>query len=154
MESGRAFDTVATLYDAQRSGYPEELFADLSAIAGMDQERASSKLGAARARLLMDWRLRVLKSPPPTQGLRSSKLPAVGLETRRAFALLSLHLKIGRLSPIVSAWSLLRSPGIGIVQTSDLGKPQTRLYRAAASRSLATRPDGRQNWFAAWSLRI
>ena len=35
MEPGRAFDTVAALYDAQRSGYPEELFADLSAIAAL-----------------------------------------------------------------------------------------------------------------------
>jgi SAM-dependent methyltransferase len=33
MEAGRAFDTVATLYDAHRSGYAEELFTDPSAIA-------------------------------------------------------------------------------------------------------------------------
>jgi SAM-dependent methyltransferase len=36
MVSGRAFDTVAALYDAQRSGYPEELFSDLSTIAALD----------------------------------------------------------------------------------------------------------------------
>ena len=36
MERGRTFDTVADLYDAQRSGYPGALFADLAAIAGLE----------------------------------------------------------------------------------------------------------------------
>ena len=36
MEDGRTFDAVAAAYDAQRSGYPDELFADLSAIAELD----------------------------------------------------------------------------------------------------------------------
>jgi ubiquinone/menaquinone biosynthesis C-methylase UbiE len=33
MEAGRSFDNVAAVYDAQRSGYPQKLFEDLSAIA-------------------------------------------------------------------------------------------------------------------------
>jgi SAM-dependent methyltransferase len=36
MERGRTFDTVADLYDAHRNGYPEALFADLAAIAGLE----------------------------------------------------------------------------------------------------------------------
>lgn len=36
MEPGRTFDSVAALYDAQRSGYPDSLFADLLAIASLE----------------------------------------------------------------------------------------------------------------------
>jgi SAM-dependent methyltransferase len=37
MEAGRSFDSVAALYDAQRSGYPEKLFEDISAIAALER---------------------------------------------------------------------------------------------------------------------
>ncbi len=37
MEIGRSFDDVAALYDAQRSGYPEKLFEDISAIATLER---------------------------------------------------------------------------------------------------------------------
>src|SRR5271165_3151155 len=37
MEPGRSFDRVAALYDAQRSGYPEKLFADISEIAALER---------------------------------------------------------------------------------------------------------------------
>jgi SAM-dependent methyltransferase len=36
MELGQTFNTVAALYDAQRSGYPEQLFDDLSEIARLE----------------------------------------------------------------------------------------------------------------------
>jgi SAM-dependent methyltransferase len=35
MEAGQVFDAVAALYDAQRSGYPEQLFKDIQTIAGL-----------------------------------------------------------------------------------------------------------------------
>ncbi len=37
MEVGRSFDVVAALYDAQRSAYPEELFADISEISALER---------------------------------------------------------------------------------------------------------------------
>jgi len=37
MEAGRSFDNVAALYDAQRSGYPEKLFEDISAVAVLER---------------------------------------------------------------------------------------------------------------------
>ena len=36
MERGRTFDTVAALYDAQRNGYPGQLFADIADIAALE----------------------------------------------------------------------------------------------------------------------
>ncbi len=44
-ELGRLFNDVPDLYDRVRPGYPDELFADLVAIAGMDEESAVLEVG-------------------------------------------------------------------------------------------------------------
>jgi SAM-dependent methyltransferase len=45
MEIGRTFDGVAALYDAQRTGYPDALFEDLLAIAGLSSGDRMLEIG-------------------------------------------------------------------------------------------------------------
>jgi SAM-dependent methyltransferase len=42
---GRVFDEVPELYDRVRPGYPDELFADLAAIAGLDERSSVLEVG-------------------------------------------------------------------------------------------------------------
>ncbi|CAO5186328.1 hypothetical protein FAIPA1_50200 [Frankia sp. AiPs1] len=42
---GRVFNEVPELYDRFRPGYPEELFADLVAITGMDTQSSVLEVG-------------------------------------------------------------------------------------------------------------
>ena len=45
MEPGQTFNTVAALYDAQRSGYPEQLFDDLSQTCRLEPGRRVLEVG-------------------------------------------------------------------------------------------------------------
>ncbi|MFD4231208.1 class I SAM-dependent methyltransferase [Streptomyces sp. NPDC058545] len=42
---GRAFNEVSELYDRVRPGYPDELFADLGSITGMDERSSVLEVG-------------------------------------------------------------------------------------------------------------
>ena len=62
---GRVFNEVPELYDRVRPGYPDELFADLATITGLD--RRSSVLEVGRTGLV-SWGL-----PRPWAGLKTPR---------------------------------------------------------------------------------
>src|SRR5580704_10636530 len=83
MEAGRSFDTVAALYDAQRSGYPEKLFEDISALAALGEGTVCWRWDADRGRLQRDLLLGDLILLRSTPDHRSSISRAKSLRIRR-----------------------------------------------------------------------
>jgi SAM-dependent methyltransferase len=84
-ELGRLFNEVAELYDRVRPGYPDELFADLAAIAGLREGSAVLEIGAGtgqatRALTGRGYAVTALE-PGPEMSRRLAVLDDVHVET-------------------------------------------------------------------------
>ena len=53
---GRVFNEVPELYDRVRPGYPDELFADLAAITGIDERASVLEVGCGTGQATARWR--------------------------------------------------------------------------------------------------
>jgi SAM-dependent methyltransferase len=88
---GRVFNEVPELYDRLRPGYPEELFSDLVAITGLDQQSAVLEVGcgtgqATRSLAALRCSVTAVESGPAMAALARRNLDAFGnveVETSR-----------------------------------------------------------------------
>jgi SAM-dependent methyltransferase len=154
MEAGRSFDSVAALYDAQRSGYPQKLFEDLSAIAILRRGDRVLEVGcgsgqATTGLVAQGFDIIAIDPGPSLVDLARKKfanLPRIQF-TVASFEEWILGDQKFRLVAAAQSWT-------GSVLRLDLPRLRERSRPPVISRFSATHQPGRLSSLSAWSQSI
>src|ERR1051326_2358664 len=86
MNLGRVFNDVPELYDRVRPGYPDELFADLVDVSGLNTSSSVLEVGcgtgqATRSLAALGFALTAVEPGPELAALARRRVPGVTVET-------------------------------------------------------------------------